>query len=199
MTPEIDELCKQYESGMLSSRELSAIAACLISFPWKDEIVVEIGTYQGQSTVWLAKILATAGYKPTILSIDGFTRCEAESDLNAQGDHEARIKNIMSENLEHQCLAISGLSADAVRFVPYRIGVLIVDGCHHYEECSQDLWNYTVRVVDGGYVVIDDYLPKYYPGVVKAVDEFIAGSNSSRFSVIHKSTFVILEAKEKRV
>ena len=49
------------------------------------------------------------------------------------------------------------------------IGVLVIDGAHHYEAVRADLELYVPKVVPGGYVFLDDYGPAY-PDVIRAIE-----------------------------
>ena len=79
-------------------------------------------------------------------------------------------------------------SQDAAPAVPDRIGVLVVDGDHHYESVRRDLALYAPKLLPGGLVFVDDYVPAY-AGVQKATDEFFEGNTG--FTILHKSYFVI--------
>ena len=53
------------------------------------------------------------------------------------------------------------------------IDLLFIDGDHSYEGVKQDFTNYTKYVKSGGFILIDDYHKKYWPGIKKFVDNDI--------------------------
>jgi hypothetical protein len=85
-------------------------------------------------------------------------------------------------------MVLTGLSHSTVDLVPDRIGVLVVDGSHSYETVRGDIQRYAPKVIPGGVVFLDDYSPTF-PGVVRAVDEFLGGSGE--FEILHKTRNVL--------
>jgi hypothetical protein len=186
----IVEWSKEYESSMLDAYELLNLAAVLTAFPWNNnEFVLEIGAYRGTTTVFMAKVLESLGNRSPILSIDPFERYQP-SPLNPQGDYSAYVANVVKNHLDDICLPLAAFSGNAAPVVASNIGVLVIDGDHLYPAVSRDLSLYSPKIVEGGYVFIDDYGPAY-PGVVEAVDEFFV--NNPEFLIHAKSYFVIAE------
>src|SRR5437764_15293596 len=72
-------------SEMMDAAELLHLAAALALCEWRPgAIVVEIGTFQGQTAVFLAKVLEALGVRAPVLSIDPFERARPDG-LNPQG------------------------------------------------------------------------------------------------------------------
>lgn len=184
------ELAQSYGTGMMDANELRHLAATLASYPWdKGGIVVEIGAYEGGTTVFMARILKLLGHTVPILSIDPFERAP-ENPGNAQGHYAVYLERITRESVTDTCMPLVAFSQDAAPVVPEKIAVLIVDGAHHYEQVTQDLALYTPKVLPGGLIFIDDYGP-LYPDVVRATDEFFAGR--AAFRILHQTYFVVAQ------
>lgn len=179
-----------FMSGMMDAGELLHLAGTLTAYPWSTEsIVVEIGAYTGRTTVFMAKVLQLLGKHIPILSIDPFERAQPDA-LNPQGIYAAYMATIRMHNVEDVCLPLAAFSQNAAPVVPDKIGVLVVDGAHHYPVVTKDLALYGVKVLPGGFIFIDDYGPAY-PDVIRAVDEyFVCGCS---FTILHKSHFVIAQ------
>jgi cephalosporin hydroxylase len=161
--------------GQLELGELTALAEALLEFPWRPEhFIIEIGTYKGRTPVMMARVLETIGVRPKILSIDAFDRV-IKTPLNCRGSYAETITNILEAGLGAQCLVLSAASTDAAPFVPAGAGALIIDGWHDYDQVKADLENYTPKVADGGFILVDDYC-QVYSGLRIAVDEFLARS-----------------------
>lgn len=179
-----------YQSPMLDAYELLHLGATLVAYPWNNsEFVVEIGAYHGTTTVFMAKVLQAIGKHVPILSIDPFERYQPSS-LNPQGDYSAYVANIVNNHVDDVCLPLAAFSGNAAPVIAGNIGVLVIDGDHHYPAVSKDLSLYSGKVREGGYIFIDDYGPAY-PEVIQAVDEFFA--DNPDFSIHVKSYFVIAE------
>jgi len=184
------ELAQSYGTGMMDASELLHLAGTLACYPWdKGGIVVEIGAYEGGTTVFMARILTLLGHRVPIVSIDPFERAQADVG-NPQGHYAVYLERIAREGVADTCMPLVAFSQDAAPVVPERIAVLIVDGSHHYEQVTQDLALYAPKVLPGGLIFIDDYDP-LYPGVVRATDEYFIGSPA--FRILHQTYFVVAQ------
>lgn len=188
----VTELCRQHGSGMMDAGELTYLAAALTVFPWRrDAIVVEIGAFVGQTTVFLSRVLDLLGHADVpILSVDPFERA-VEDSLNPAGSYSQYLHNIEEQGAARRCAPLVGFASDVATLVPERIGLLVVDGCHHYPAVSKDLELYTPKLLPCGVVFCDDYDPLHYPDVVAAVDEWLA--REPRLSLLHKSYFAVAQ------
>ncbi len=185
---EIADLAAEFASGMMDAAELTYLAATLGMVPWDCQpIVVEIGTYVGQTAVFMALVLQKMGHQVPILSIDPFERARHDP-LNPSGRYHVYIQNILKWNVGRTCMALVAFSEDAAPVIAQNIGLLVVDGSHHYPDVKKDLMLYCPKVVVGGLVFIDDYVDAY-PGVRQAVDEYFPSND--RFEIIHRSWFVV--------
>jgi predicted O-methyltransferase YrrM len=183
------DLAKKFSSNMMDEHELLALAAACTLAPANEyTIAVEIGTYLGNTAVFLAKVLRELGRYMPVLSIDAFHRVQSDP-LNPQGILSEYLHNIRENGVEDVCMPLLALSADAARVVPAAIGLLIIDGGHSYEVARADLELYTPKIQQGGIFFMDDY-GSAYPDVVRAVDRFFL-SPSCRFRILHQSYFII--------
>jgi len=179
-----------FASSMLDTMELLYLAGTISSYAWEPgSILVEIGAYTGQTTVFMAKVLQFLGKHVHILSIDPFERVQSDA-LNPQGIYLAYVQNIQTHNVEHICLPLAAFSQDAAPIVPNQIGVLMLDGGHRYPIVSQDLALYGEKILPGGFIFIDDYGP-YYPDVMHAVDEYFVPERP--YAILHKSYFIVAQ------
>ena len=183
----IAKLTEEFKSGMMDSSELLHLAGTLALYPWNgDAILVEIGAYIGQTTVFMAKALRLLGKQAPILSIDPFERAKPDP-INPQGIYSAYLKNTRANHVEDTCLPLVAFSEHAAPVVPEKIGVLVIDGSHRYEDVTKDLKLYVPKLLPGGLVFIDDYVAAY-PGVMRAVD----GNDSlENLAVVQKTYFFV--------
>jgi cephalosporin hydroxylase len=187
---EIASLALQYASPMMDAGELTYLAAALALAPWdRQGIVVEIGTYIGQTAAFMAKVLRHLGHRVPVLSIDPFERFQPDP-LNPQGVYSAYLNTILSHEVADVCLPLVAFSQQAAPVVPDRIGLLVVDGSHHYPDVWKDLEYYAPKVLPGGFVFVDDYV-EAYPDVCRAVDEYFTPDRP--FTILHRAWFVIAQ------
>jgi predicted O-methyltransferase YrrM len=185
----ICDLSEAFSSVMMDQQELRVLAAACTLLPIHEEaIVVEIGTYIGNTAVFLAKVLKELSRPMPIMSIDAFDRVTPDA-LNPQGVLSAYLENIRTNALEDVCMALVAFSADAAAVVADKIGLLLIDGGHTYPVVKTDLELYTPKVVQNGIVFIDDYGPAY-PDVVRAANDFFS-ENDGLFHLLHIASFIV--------
>jgi Methyltransferase domain len=184
------DLAREFASGMMDGNELLHLAGALAAYPWEaGGIVVEIGAYEGRTTVFMARILRMLRRRVPILSIDPFEGAQPDQ-TNPQGHYAAYLENINREGVRDLCLPLVAFSQDAAPVVPREIGVLVIDGAHHYPVVSQDFALYGPKVLPRGLIFADDYSP-VYPDVMRAADEYLGRESS--FQRLHASYFLIAQ------
>jgi predicted O-methyltransferase YrrM len=123
-------------------------------------VVVEIGSWKGKSTIWLAAG-SFAGPRIPVYAIDPHN-CSYDSvtgelvcgkELTTFSDF---TKNIAAAGVQETVRPIVQLSAEAAAGWTEPIGLLWIDGDHSYEGVSCDLSLWLPHVVDGGIVAAHD-------------------------------------------
>lgn len=142
--------------------------------------IVEIGSFMGRSTCWLAdgtkkrgggKVTAVDHFKGSPVHRKGGTHeC---SEIVATGSSYAKfIENLHSYNLLDYVNPIVGASEEAVKNWKYPIRLLFIDGDHSYEESSKDFNLWIPFVINGGFVAFHDV--GHWEGVTKMFNEVIS-------------------------
>jgi predicted O-methyltransferase YrrM len=155
--------------------------ARLASSPTVQGEVVEIGSFKGLSTLWLAMGLKIANLPGKVHAVDHFKGSPehqpgqrfADKDVAAGGTLEAFRRNIAERGLADTVETIAAGSADAARQWSARGGkpvrLLFIDGDHAYDATKQDFDLWSPFVAPGGLVAFHDY--GAWDGVTKFVDE----------------------------
>jgi hypothetical protein len=127
--------------------------------------IVEIGSYHGKSTV----ILASASLDDVeVYAIDphaGNDRAPGEwegTEEDGQSDHEAFLKNLATNGVDHKVNHVREFSQKALHLVPGDIEMLYVDGAHGYAPALSDIEDWGGRVVDGGVMAIHDCYTSFF-------------------------------------
>jgi predicted O-methyltransferase YrrM len=127
--------------------------------------VVEIGSYLGASTCFLA-----AGVSPRrgkVFAVDTWTNIAmTEGPRDTFPDFLRHIKPF-----EERIVIMRGRSEEAGKNFPGLIDLLFIDGDHSYEGVCSDIRTWLPRVKNGGLLVFHDY--GWAEGVQRAVKEFI--------------------------
>lgn len=176
---DIDDLLKTSASieGWLSQKEAlllisTTLNACM-QFPESSNIV-EVGCYHGKFSVILGKVAKAILPETSIVCIDPHDGKLGERN-NAEivpPSYDFFLNNISVARLE----AVIESIKDSVQNITWNkpISLLVIDGLHDYESTKADFEHFSNWVMDGGYVVFHDYA-EYFPGVMRFVDELIAG------------------------
>jgi hypothetical protein len=156
--------------GVMPIEELMVL--CRIVRLYRPDVIFEIGTYRGGTTVQLAANSRATIYTLDLPSGDGgeevrLKHQQADLDVYPERPGEYFHGTVYQDRI-NQLLGDS-LSFD---YAPYRkrAGMVFVDGCHHYEFVASDSRNALTMLAPGGVILWHDYAP-YAPGVVQALDE----------------------------
>lgn len=185
-----DALAHQFASEMMDAAELTCLLAALLTLKFAPgDFIVEIGTYHGDTSVLLGKALQEMKRPIPVVAIDPFERVQPRR-WNPAGSLARYLNNLRAHKLEDVCFPIVAFSYQAAQILGKQIALLIVDGDHEYASVQQDLLLFAPKVRAGGLIFVDDYVPAY-PGVMRAVDEFLVANPNWR--LLHRAWFVILE------
>ena len=135
----------------------------------KDSIIIEIGTYTGESTVLFSrkakKVFTIDPYIQNYDPNDG----AGETDLQqVKAIFFERLRNSNSTDKVYQYQELSKTAK--THFKDKSVDIVYIDGLHTYEGVKEDIKNYLPKIKSGGYIAGHDYCDKF-SGVIKAVNE----------------------------
>jgi predicted O-methyltransferase YrrM len=158
--------------------------------------IVEIGSWQGKSTIYLANSVKQTR-NGRVYAVDHFqgnigkeiayqVGREDLSDLEAGFRNNIRCKGV------EECVELLSMpsidAAEQLRTKGVSVRLLLIDGGHKYEEVKRDFDLFSPFVMDGGLIVFDDY-SRQFPGVTDFVGErFLKGPNPF---YCYQKTFVL--------
>ncbi len=136
--------------------------------------IVEIGSYIGGSTIFLAK--GGENKHKKVYAVDP----HIDLQLTLHHSLDEFTNNIMKAHCTQFVVPILELSQDAAKCFTESIGLLFIDGLHDYKNAKGDFLSWGKLVIDGsGIVVFHDC---WSVGVARTVSEMLA---SGKFSDIH--------------
>jgi hypothetical protein len=169
--------------------------------------IVEIGTFFGQSTIFMASLIKESGKKIKFDTIDSLWQIDADV---RRGDHpksfydyrfSEQLKDIPIDELIKAHYRLCGVD----EYINLMIGdsrwlwkwydeeslqFVYIDGDHNYEIVKLDIDNWWSRVKVGGYLGGDDI--DAYPSVLKAMNELIERENIPNHNIqIFPNSFLI--------
>jgi predicted O-methyltransferase YrrM len=144
--------------------------------------IVEIGSWHGKSTIWLAAG-ARAGRGARVVAIDPHTG----TALRAEGETTelALRANLEQAGVDDQVEVIVATSDDAAARWTRPVSLLWIDGDHEYESVRRDLALWEPHLMSDAAVALHDTF--VWPGPERVVQELLIGTG--RFtSFVHAET-----------
>lgn len=127
-----------------------------------DGKIVEIGSFLGRSTHYLATSLFNAGKENVkIYSVDTFEGSSEHANLNLPKDFSSVFRNnlqyFIGRNMVHVCQGRSDDPKILEKFEDNSIDYIMVDGAHEYEPVMSDIENWWPKLKTDGVMFGDDY------------------------------------------
>lgn len=163
--------------------------------------IVEIGSFKGKSTCWLAKGAKKAS-REKVTAIDAFTGSPEHQPGMENEDHdvvrigttlEAFKRNIAAIGVDDYVETIVAKSQDAATTWQGPIRLLFIDADHSYEASKQDFDLWSPHVARGGLVCLHDI--GHWPGVTEFYDREVK-TNAVYREVLNVMGLVVLEKIE---
>jgi len=149
--------------GWLTNREAKALFEIARRTKGRG-CVVEIGSWQGKSTVWIAEGLMRSVNRRNFYAIDPHTG--APEQQRRYGDvwtYDKFIENIKSADVADRVTPLIKTSSEAAEEVKEDVEMIFIDGSHSYEMVLLDFALWFPKVVDGGYMAFHDTNGRFGP------------------------------------
>ena len=167
--------------GWLSGLEGYSLMLLAANGPGAGEIV-EIGSWMGRSTCWLAHG-SKSRFREKVHAVDPFDGGPELGELDVikrEGTTYFKfVDNLTQQELFDYVEPIVATSTEAVKKWVKPVRLLFIDGDHTYAAVKQDFELWTRFLVVGGVVAFDDVTGQY-PDLVRFYDELVSGSTQYR-------------------
>ena len=175
--------------GFLRPIEGETLAKLASTIP-QEQAIVEIGSYMGKSTCYLAS--GTTG--AMVYAIDLWEKGNYQKRYKNPKTFLAFKKQISSMGVDSKITIIKGNSIEVAKTWDKPVGLLFIDGNHAYSYVKADYESWHKFVVPDGYIAFHDYNNPDYPtvvGVAQFVNEVIKPSDLYDFIGLYHSLYVI--------
>ena len=172
----VDRLVKELKvGGWCRPAEREVLYALARYGPGAGEIV-EIGTWQGLSTIYLAAGSKVAG-RERVTTIDP-----------DPVQHWATIhRNLLLAGVADWVTVVTAESTEtAQQWNSQPIRLFYLDGDHTYEQVVRDFQAWQAFVAPGGIVALHDALEPNWPGVSQAIDELFLTGDWTSYRIAHR-------------
>lgn len=143
--------------------------------------IFETGTARGFSALMMAIILKKMDVSGLVHTLDlaphhkcSFNNCLKSAELNRNVSREECMRE-WEDDVEEYIRFYSGDSRQTMKKIELdRIHFAFLDGHHEYDYVKEELTFVKERQEEGDVIVCDDYTASQYPGICRAIDDFIA-------------------------
>ncbi len=140
-------------------------------------VIVEIGSWKGKSTIWLARG-AKAGPRRTVYAIDPHTGSPEHRMEGSVATFAEFKQNIARAGVPDIVIPILKPSEEAADVIAEPVELIFIDGAHEYERVRADFQAWFPKVIDGGVMAFHDTLG--WQGPRRLVEESVYRSPSFR-------------------
>lgn len=172
--------------GWLSVDEAITLYELSRSLPHEQPLAVEIGSWQGKSSVCLARGLE-GKYQPRLCCIDPFDASGDQASAGAYDERRHQLPNGLRDTFEDNLREVGvhsfvdvrqGLSHDQAGNWREPIDLLFLDGNHEYEAVRQDFADWTPHLRIGGFLAMHDVVHAEHHGPARVVEEMVRKDRS---------------------
>ncbi len=133
--------------------------------------IVEIGSWKGRSTTWLASGARLAGHR--VYAVDPHHHSREYPEAETLDEFLANLaRNGLSDVVDPLVMT----SEEAAAHITGPVELLFIDGDHSYETVRRDAELWLPRLIDGGTVMFHDAATAAYDGPRRIVREMVCPS-----------------------
>lgn len=148
--------------------------------------IVEIGSYQGKSTIMLAS--AAKEHHRKVYAIDPHAEFDNGVDHYGASDRVKFLDNVVRSGFADTIIPVGLPSGVVAPGWVERIGLLFIDGAHEYEAVKADIEHWVHHVASGGYIAFHD---TGHATVSRALNEFLDNHPGYKIIAREDSTTVL--------
>lgn len=142
-------------------------------------VIVEIGSWKGKSTIWLAKG-SQAGPRVKVYAVDPHSDTAVHRLRSEPGTFDEFQSNISRAGVADLVSPVVATSVDAAANFNEPIEMIFIDGDHEYEAVKQDFKLWYPKVIDGGVMAFHDTTASIWEGPKIFVAERVYRSRDFR-------------------
>ena len=155
--------------------------------------IADVGVWKGQSTITMAKAAKENNNSAEVFAIDtwigspqhwynleSFPFLESLKLVHGFPSlYYTFLANVFDNNVDNLIIPVPATSESAYHLFmleEIRFDMIHIDAAHEYDPVKRDVENYWELLNDNGVMVCDDY-SIHWPGVYRAVNEFVEKNN----------------------
>ena len=128
----------------------------------KNSVIVEIGSWHGKSTIWLASGAKMNNSRVYAIDPHNGNSSEIKEEFGEIDTFNIFINNLKNADLLETVEPIKKRSIDASNDFSKSIDLLFIDGDHDYEAVKNDFDHWFPKLKKGGIIVFHDTVGKFH-------------------------------------
>ncbi len=172
--------------GWLSDREGETLYKLARSCLLPDTVIVEIGSWQGKSTIWLSKG-SKAGKNLKVYAIDPHPELPGNRGSKMRAFDQFK-ENISKAGVSDIITPLVQTSEDAAKGFSEPVGLIFIDGNHEYNMVKLDFELWFSKVKDGGIMAFHDTIGWSGPRTL-VEEKLFKSSNFKRIRFVGSITY----------
>jgi predicted O-methyltransferase YrrM len=157
-----------------------------------DRAIVELGSYRGKSTCYLATGAkeARGGSGPMVYAVDAWSEDVSKWRKSVMAELPSPVfadfmAQIVKAEIEDIVIPVQTLSVSAAEsYVGASVALLYIDGDHHKEAALADFRAWRKHLTEDAVIIFDDYGVTKNIGVTEAVDALVASGEFVNMEVL---------------
>jgi cephalosporin hydroxylase len=140
---------------------------------------VEVGSWKGKSSAFLAVEIANSGKDIQFYCIDTWRGSQEHQNMDLNNLYDTFLNNMKPLSKYYKAIRIDSVEASTM-FEDYSLDFVFLDADHSYEGILKDLHAWDRKIKPGGIIAGHDYKNTDFIGIEKAVHEFYGENNINK-------------------
>jgi predicted O-methyltransferase YrrM len=146
---------------------------------FNNAIFVEVGSWKGKSSAFLAVEIANSGKEIQLYCIDTWNGSEEHKNMDLSNLYDTFLNNMKPLSKYYKAIRMDSVEASTM-FEDYSLDFVFLDADHSYKGVIKDLHAWDKKIKTNGIIAGHDYKNPEFPGIEKAVYEFYGESNINK-------------------
>lgn len=151
-------------------------------------VIVEIGSYEGRSTICLGKGAKVNG--ANVWAIDPYFDYMVDQNTHYGMEHHAALlKNLVDYGVADTVRVVALSSVNLADYWLNDIDLLFIDGNHEHQAVAEDFRWWSREMKRSGLIAFHDYTNPLWPGVAQVVNKAVA---SGEWEIVERADATVV-------
>lgn len=175
---------------------------------YKPKTIIEVGTWKGKSAIYMAECLKKLSIQSRIFCVDTWTGAAefwtwasrtSERDLlfkhgmpQVYYQFLSNVVHTSNQEIIYPLPVPSSTGYEIFNYYKIKADLIYIDASHEHTDVLRDITNYSQLLNDSGIIFGDDYNNLSFPGVKRAVEDFLKNNANWKLTLSEKERYWLL-------